>query len=149
MTPITITGNLAADPELRHFGQGGCVANFTVVVNRREFVKAAGEWRNLEPSYFDCQAWNSNSGPLAENVAASLTKGAEVIVTGDMRQRKYTAKDGHERRTWELRVDSIGPSLRRNAYRRADTAPSTGGNPFGHSAPIEPPDDPWAMEAGR
>ena len=48
----------------------------------------------------------------AESVAESLQKGARVIITGRLEQRKWQDKDGNDRYDVEIQIDEIGPSLR-------------------------------------
>lgn len=48
-TPITITGNLVADPELRFTPRGQAVASICVLVSNRT-KSAAGEWTDAEPT---------------------------------------------------------------------------------------------------
>ena len=79
---VTIVGNLTRDPELRFTAGGKGVASFGVAVNRRYQVN--GEWQE-KVSFFNVTAWDQ----LGENAAASLTKGARIIVTGRLEQREY------------------------------------------------------------
>ena len=72
---ITLVGNLTRDPELRFTTGGRGVASFGIAVGRRYQVN--GEWQE-QTSYFNITAW----GQLGENAAATLAKGARVIVTG-------------------------------------------------------------------
>jgi single-stranded DNA-binding protein len=44
-TPITLIGNLTADPELRFTPSGAAVANFTVASTPRTFDRQTNEWR--------------------------------------------------------------------------------------------------------
>jgi len=84
---VTLVGNITRDPELR-FTQGGrAVASFGIAVNRRYQVN--GEWQE-QTSFFNVVAW----GQLGENAAASLTKGARVIVNGRLEQREYQTQQG-------------------------------------------------------
>ena len=102
---VTITGSLTRDPELR-FTQGGRgVATIGVAVNYR--YQRNNEWVE-EVSFFNVTAW----GTLGENAAASLTKGARVIVTGRLQQRSYETQQGEKRSVVEIVADEIGPSLR-------------------------------------
>jgi single-strand DNA-binding protein len=102
---VTITGTLTRDPELR-FTQGGRgVATIGVAVNYR--YQRNNEWVE-EASFFNVTAW----GSLGENAAASLTKGARVIVTGRLQQRSYETQQGEKRSVVEIIADEIGPSLR-------------------------------------
>ena len=53
-------------------------------------------------------AWDQ----LAENIAASLTKGARVLVSGRLDVREYESRDGGKRTAVEIVADEIGPTLR-------------------------------------
>jgi len=102
---VTIVGNMTRDPEIRFTTGGKGVASFGVAVNRR--FQQGGEWQE-KTSFFNVTAWDS----LAENVAASLNKGARVIVSGRLEQREYETKEGEKRSVVEIVADEIGPSLR-------------------------------------
>ena len=102
---VTLVGNLTRDPELR-FTQGGrAVASFGIAVNRRYQVN--GEWQE-QTSFFNVVAW----GQLGENAAASLTKGARIIVNGRLEQREYQTQQGEKRTVIEVNADEVAPSLR-------------------------------------
>ena len=107
-TVITVIGNLTADPELRFTNSGAAVASFTVASTPRTFDRQANEWKDGEALFLRCSVWRD----AAENVAASLEKGARVIVQGHLQQRSYTDRDGNNRTSVELQVDEVGPSLR-------------------------------------
>lgn len=105
---VTITGNLAADPELRFVQNGSPVANFRVISSSRQFDRAANEWRDGPTIAVRVEAWNE----LAEHVAESLTKGTRVVVRGRLSQRTYEGRDGVERSSVELRAEDVAVSLR-------------------------------------
>jgi single-strand DNA-binding protein len=107
---VTIVGNITRDPELRFTAGGKGVASFGVAVGRR--FQQNGEWQE-KTSFFNVTAWDT----LGENVAASLTKGTRVVVTGRLEQREYETKEGEKRNVVEIVADEIGPSLR---WARAD-----------------------------
>lgn len=52
---------------------------------------------------------------MAENVAASLTKGSRVVASGRLKPRTYETKAGEKRTVVELEVDEIGLTLRYTA----------------------------------
>ena len=106
MSTITIIGNLTRDPELRFTNGGQAVASFGVAVTRT-WKNNQGE-KQEQTSFFDVSCWQS----LAENAAASLTKGSRVIVTGRPETREYEAKDGTKRTAFQIVADGIGPDLR-------------------------------------
>lgn len=105
---ITITGNLTRDPELRQAGQSQ-VANFAIASTPRQFDKATNDWKDGETIFMDCAAW----GEIGQNVAHSLRKGMAVIAQGALKSRTYQTNEGANRTVLELRVESIGPDLRR------------------------------------
>lgn len=106
-TPIHITGYAGADPELRFTPNGKATATLRVAVTDR-YRTAAGEWADGATS------WHTviTRGPLAEHVAASVTKGDRIIVAGRLAQRSYEAPDTGKRSVWEITADDVGPSLR-------------------------------------
>lgn len=107
-TPVTIIGNLTADPELRFTQSGIAVANFTIASTPRVFDKQANEWKDGEALFMRSTIWRD----AAENVAESLEKGSRVIASGRLVQRAFTDREGNNRTAVELEVDEIGPSLK-------------------------------------
>jgi single-strand DNA-binding protein len=108
MNDITVIGNLTADPELRTIDGGTPVAHFTVASTPRTYDRDRDEWKDGETLFLRCSVWRQ----AAEHVVASLKKGMRVIVTGRLHQRSFTNGEGEPRKTIELEVDEIGPSLR-------------------------------------
>lgn len=138
ITP-TIVGNLTAAPELRWTQNGLAVANFTVAVSERTFDRQANEWKEGATSFVRCSAWRD----LAEHVSGSLDKGSRVIVTGQFREKAYTDRDNQQRKSWELEVDEIGPSLR-FATAQVTRSQGQGGRGGANSAPAgNQPDPAW------
>jgi single-strand DNA-binding protein len=107
-TPITVVGNIVADPELRFTSTGQPVATFRVASTPSVRDKASGEWKDGDSLFLTCNVWRQ----AAENVAESLQRGMRVIVTGRLRQRNYETKEGEKRSVYEVEVDDVGPSLK-------------------------------------
>lgn len=107
-TPITVIGNLTADPEMRFSSNGTQVANFTVASTPRTFNRDTRQWDDGEPIFLGCSVWRQ----FAENVAESLTKGMRVIVQGNLKARSYEDRNGNRRTSYEIDVAEVGPSLR-------------------------------------
>jgi len=82
---ITVVGNVTRDPELRYTQSGKATVNVGIAVNRRYQVN--GEWQE-QTSYMNVVAWDQ----LAENIAASLTKGTRILATGRLDIREYTLR---------------------------------------------------------
>ena len=116
-TPITVVGNLVADPELRFTPAGQPVATFRIASTPRMRDAASGEWRDGDSLFLTCNVWRQ----AAENVAESLQRGMRVIVTGRLKQRNYETKEGEKRTVYEIEVDDVGPSLR-NASAKVNRA---------------------------
>src|ERR1700685_2949844 len=118
--PITVVGNLVADPELRFTPAGQPVATFRIASGPR--VSDEDDWNYGDSLFIPCTVWRK----AAENVAESLQRGMRVIVTGRLKQRSYETKEGEKRTVFEVEVDDVGPSLR-NASAKVARANRTGG----------------------
>jgi single-strand DNA-binding protein len=104
--PVSIAGNLVADPELS-FGESGVAhAKLRVAVNQR-VQGGDGTWHDGEPVFHNVSAFRA----LAENTASSLKKGDAVAVAGELEFRTYE-KDGERREARRIVADTIGPDLR-------------------------------------
>lgn len=125
-TPITVVGNLVADPELRFIPSGAAVANFRIASTPRTFNRETNQWEDGEALFLSCNCWRQ----MAENVAESLTKGMRVIVNGRLKQRSYENRDGENRTVFEIEVDEIGPSLK-YATANVTRIPREGGSNYG------------------
>ena len=134
-TPVTVIGNLTADPELGYAPSGAAWCRFTVASTPRRFDKASGEYVDADTLFMRCTAWRE----LAENVTESLTKGMRVVVTGRLRQSSWETDTGEKRSSIDLDVDDIGPSLRwaTATVKRTQRAGH-------HDGPPPPTEDPWA-----
>jgi len=153
-TPLTVVGNLTADPELRYTQSGVPVVNFTIASTPRTLDRQSGQWKDGEALFLRCSMWRE----FAENVAGSLSKGMRVIAQGNLRQRNYETREGERRSSVELDVQEIGPSLRyataqvtRAARGGGATNPSNP-NPIGAApahapaaAPQQQSPDSWAV----
>jgi single-strand DNA-binding protein len=138
-TPITVVGNLTADPELRFTPSGAAVANFTVASTPRTFDRQNNEWKDGEALFLNCSVWRQ----AAENAAESLTRGMRVIVSGRLKARSYETREGEKRTVFEIDVDEVGPS-RKYATAKVTKTSRSGGQGFGSSGG----DDPWATNQG-
>jgi single-strand DNA-binding protein len=136
-TPVTLTGRLASDPELRYSAKGSPVTRFTVVTSRRVRDSQTGEWSDTDTSFWDCVAF----GQLGENVAESLIKGTAVLVSGRAAQEEWETKDGQKRRSIKVTADEVAPSLRRVTCKISKAARSRTDSASGDGRSEA---DPWA-----
>ena len=132
--PVSIAGNLVADPELS-FGESGVAhAKLRVAVNQRT-QGPDGTWHDGEPVFHNVSAFRA----LAENTANSLKKGDPVTVAGELEFRSYE-KDGERREARRIVADTIGPDLRFGtaAYQRASHTAVAGPDAEVRSGPEAP-----------
>ena len=142
-TPITLIGNLTADPELRFTPSGAAVANFTVASTPRTFDRQTNEWRDGDAMFLNCAVWRQ----AAENVAESLQKGMRVIVQGRLKSRSYETREGERRTVFEVDVDEIGPALRyatAKVTRSSSGGQGGGGRSGGGQSGGGLSEDPWS-----
>lgn len=129
--PITVIGNLTADPELRFTPSGAAVSGFTVASTPRVFDKQTSEWKDGDTTFLRCSVWRQP----AEHVAESLRKGDRVVVVGVLRQRNYETNEGEKRTVYEVTADEVAASLKFREIKHGER-PSRASSPA--------PDDPWA-----
>lgn len=106
--PITLTGRLGQDPELRFGPSGIPIVKLSIVTSRRT-KDDQGNWIDADTTWWDCAGFKQ----LAENVASSLVKGMTVIAVGRVVQDNWTDKEGQKRSKLAIKLDAIGPDLTR------------------------------------
>lgn len=132
---VTITGNLAGDPELRFTSSGKAVSKFTVV-SSRSVKKDDGRWEDVDVTYWQVTCWDT----LANNVAESLFKGDAVIVTGNAFSESWDDKTTGEKRTKVVVTGrDVALSVRRHPARSTRTQT---GRETASAGTLG--DDPWA-----
>ena len=136
---ITISGNITRDPEMRYTPSGVSKVTFGVAVNRSWRNQQTQEW-DEQTSFFNVVAWRQ----LAENVGASLTKGARVVVSGRLEQRSWETEQGEKRTIVEIVADDVAASFRfatAEVHRVERSGPANidlagGGSPSPAPAPV-------------
>lgn len=90
---VTLSGRLTRDLELKTTPNGTSVVNTSIAVT---------DYRD-ETSFIDIVMF----GKTAEIAAKYLSKGSHLTVVGQLRQRKFEAKDGTTRSVVEVIVDRL------------------------------------------
>jgi single-strand DNA-binding protein len=99
---ITLVGNLGSDPEMRYTASGVPVTSFRMAVNK-SWTGDDGQ-RQDKTTWFRVTAWRK----LAETTSQYLTKGAKVLVVGEIEEsRPYTDRDGNMRASLEVTAQNI------------------------------------------
>jgi single-strand DNA-binding protein len=134
-TPISIVGNLTADPELRFTASGKAVASLRVAVSER-IKDTDGTWKDGDATFWKVTVWDR----LAEHVGDSLAKGQRVIAVGRVSSRTYETREGEKRTDYEITADAVGPDLKWDTVK---VSKASKGGPKATPAA----DDPWAHGA--
>jgi single-strand DNA-binding protein len=115
---VTITGNTGGDPALKFLPSGVAVAEVSVAVTPRD--KRGDEWVDGDTMWFRVKVY----GHGAETFTDAVTRGARVLVTGRLRQQRWTTAEGVERTGLEVIADGWGliPKASKAAQGR-DTSP--------------------------
>jgi len=92
---INFVGRLGADAELKHVGDH-MILEFTIANNTGFGDKAVTNW-------FRCSMW----GNRGQKIESYMRKGTQVFVTGELRLRPYTNKEGIDKLSADVRVNEI------------------------------------------
>ena len=102
MNVVIMQGRFTKDPELREFGDGKAVLDFSLAVDRRG--------RDQGTDFFDFVAWDRT----ATNISKFFHKGENIVVKGRLRKEPYTKNDGTKVYKTDIVVDEFGFCERRN-----------------------------------
>jgi single-strand DNA-binding protein len=133
--PVTIKGNLTADPEHGTSDDGTEYARFSVAVNDRRLNEKTGQWEDGDTVFHRVVAFNEQS----RHVVESLHKGDRVVVDGDLKFRPYTDKDGNARESRDIVADDVSASLK-FANVQIERAPKASGPDAYAEGPVAAPE---------
>lgn len=126
---VILVGNLGQDPEVRYTPGGAAITNISIATSESWKDKNSGqmqektEWHRVV--FF---------GKLAEIAGEYLHKGSQVYVEGKLQTRKWQDKQGQDRYSTEVVVDSFTGVMQMLGGRGGD-APMGGGRPQQQQAP--------------
>jgi single-strand DNA-binding protein len=155
---MTGVGRLTGDPELRFTQAGKAVASIPLAFNSRKLNPQTNQWEDGDTFFVRGTVWER----LAENATETLSKGMEVMVSGELRTERWE-KDGQKHERPALLIRSIAPNL---AYAIATVSKDAAGQQNGQGGqrtPAQqrpqgqtqqrsgppPQDDPWAVDAAK
>lgn len=93
MNLVVLSGNLTADPEIRHTTSGTSVCEFTIAHNKR-WRTESGEQKE-KVSFIGCVIW----GKRGERFAEYHRKGSKALVRGELTQESWEDKKTAERKS--------------------------------------------------
>jgi len=120
---VLLVGRLTRDPEIRTTASGQSVASINIATN--SFWKDKNGQKQERTEFHNVVLW----GRLAEIAGQYMVKGAEAYIEGRLQTRKYTAKDGTERRTTEI----VGENMQLGA--KPQNRPYTPSAPINQATP--------------
>lgn len=94
LNAVHLMGRLTTDPEF-HQTETYKASRFTLAVSRDYKNKETGE---READFINITAW----GSLADFVCSYFKKGSLIALSGNLRTRKYTDKEGKKRTAMEV-----------------------------------------------
>jgi single-strand DNA-binding protein len=98
---VVITGNLAADPEVRQLRTGNSLCRLRIACSTRR-RQPDGSWGE-KSNYFDVVVW----GAQGEATERFLSKGSAVAVDGRLEWREWTAESGEKRQAVEIVAENL------------------------------------------
>ena len=104
---VILRGFTATAPQLRTLPTGIPVVNFRLASTPRWFDSATNSWREGQTSWYTVCAYRK----LAQNIAASLTVGSPILLTGRVRTQQWQREDGSQGASVEVDASSIGLDL--------------------------------------
>jgi single-strand DNA-binding protein len=107
-TYLTIVGRVVSEITQTTTANGHKRCGFRLFARERRFDKEAQQWVDGDKVFLQVICWRK----LAENVAASLSRGDSVVVTGRLTLNEWEA-EGELRSRMELEARAIGPDLSR------------------------------------
>jgi len=103
---ITVTGNVATEPEFKRTQNGLGITSFRVASGQRRFDRQSERWIDAGTNWYTVSVFRG----LADHAFASLHKGDRVILTGRLRQREWDTGEKHGT-ALDIEADAIGHDL--------------------------------------
>ena len=103
---ITLTGLVATTPRHLTTSEGLAITSFRLASSQRRFDRPSNRWVDGDTNWYTVSTFRV----LAENAAASVSKGDRVIVSGKLRIRDWENTD-RSGTTVEVEAETLGHDL--------------------------------------
>jgi single-strand DNA-binding protein len=114
---VLLAGNLGNDPEIKYAGSGTAVGSFSLAISNKTRVDGKEE-EHVEWVRIVC------FGSVAETCGKYLGKGDSIFAMGKVRTRKYTDREGADRKVTEIIADRVQfLTLKRKSDEGPDDSP--------------------------
>ena len=104
---VILVGNLGNDPEIRTFGNGGKVANFSLATSESWRDKQSGEKRE-KTEWHRVAVFGEG---LVGVVERYVKKGSKLYIEGKLQTRNWQDRDGNDKYTTEIVLQGPGTTL--------------------------------------
>jgi len=104
---VILVGNLGNDPEIRTFGNGGKVANFSIATSESWRDKQSGEKRE-KTEWHRIAVFGEG---LVGVIERYVKKGSKLYIEGKLQTRKWQDRDGNDKYTTEVVLQGPGTTL--------------------------------------
>ena len=104
---VILVGNVGNDPEIRTFGNGGKVANFSVATSESWRDKQSGEKRE-KTEWHRVAIFQDGLVGIVERY---VKKGTKLYIEGKLQTRKWQDRDGNDKYTTEIVLQGYGGNL--------------------------------------
>lgn len=123
LNKVFLLGRLGSDPKIKHFENGGVIAEFNLATddsykNKQGEKVEVTDWHNIKITF----------PKLAEVAERYLKKGSLVHIEGKIKTRSYDDKDGNKRYITEVVCES---------FKMLDGKKDSGSGESNYTAPAE------------
>lgn len=137
LNKVMLIGNLGDDVKIHTFESGGCLGRFPLATNETYMSKQTNE-KVTETTWHNIVVRNKQ----AETLEKYIKKGDEIYVEGKIKNRKWTDKEGVDRYSTEIHVDSFtflsGKSSPNNTSSTVEAKPqSSSGNGYSDDGEVD------------
>jgi single-strand DNA-binding protein len=103
-TRVTVMGRVGNEPELRNFDGGAKMISFSLAVDRKSSNSmTSAEQRKKNTMWFRVFFFETGSA-LTKVVDEKVTKGALVLIDGELTQRQFKGKTGFDNNVTDIHI---------------------------------------------
>lgn len=103
MNKVMLIGNVGAEPQVKYFEQGSCVAQIRLATTERGYTLQNGTQVPDRTEWHTCIFWRKQ----AEIIEKYVHKGDKLYVEGKIQSRDWVDRQGVSRRVTEIMCDNF------------------------------------------
>lgn len=129
MNKVMLIGNVGAEPQVKYFEQGSCVAQIRLATTERGYTLQNGTQVPDRTEWHTCIFWRK-----AEIIEKYVHKGDKLYVEGKIQSRDWVDRQGISRRVTEIMCDNFELLSPKPSQQSAEGMPAE----IQSSAPVQP-----------